>query len=139
MQIQIKSLEHPSSIIYKQEINSSNNLKDVIYYSLKSHFKTYVKIGDIIIQTPENKHNHNYNYFSIVKVSYIKLVEEPAEIINLTEPNKKSFYQKLVSKKVEENIRVQIKVEKNELKKDIFSKLKNLKFKIKLFFIDHFY
>lgn len=129
MQIQIKSLEHPNSFTYKQEIKSSNDLKDVIYYALRTHFRKDVEIGNIIIQTPENKHNHNYNYFSIVKVSYMKLVEEPSEIINL---------KKLVHRKIEENIRIQIKVEKNELKKDLFYKLKNLKFKFKLFLINNF-
>ncbi len=138
MQIQIKSLEHPNSFTYKQEIKSSNDLKDVIYYALRTHFRKDVEIGNSIIQTPENKHNHNYNYFSIVKVSYMKLVEEPSEIINLKEPNKKDFYKKLVHIKIEENIRIQIKVEKNELKKDLFSKLKNLKFKFKLFLINNF-
>lgn len=138
MQIQIKSLEHPNSFTYKKEIKSSNDLKDVIYYSLRTHFRKDVEIGDIIVQTPENKHNHNYNYFSIVKVNYVKLVEEPSEIINLSEPDKKDSYKKLVARKVEESIRVQIKVEKNELKKDIYSKLKNLKFKVKLFFINYF-
>jgi translation elongation factor EF-1alpha len=140
MIIYLKSVDNSVNNIYRHvkkfDSNFTTNPKDAILYALKAHYSTDVKLGDIILERSSNK--HNFDLFCITTITYKKTFSEkvPISIINADGSTEKSlsYFEKLEKKDYSEQIRIEVKLNKNKNNNEIIQKIKNLIFKCNLIF-----
>lgn len=117
--------------VMNKNVNFTTNPRDAVRYLLKKHYNRSVKIGDIVIEKSNNK--HNFDLFCITEISYNKYQEETNSmlVINYNKPDSKSYYKKLVYSEFKEKIRIEIKLDKKEkCQKTKIQKFKNFIFKL---------